>query len=1071
MADKQYNIKVGVETSDIDNAVKKTGELKKLSEKISIQYDIDGKPIDVVIDKSLNLQKQVRELTAQLRKTKEGTAEFKLLSTALGDAQDNLARSNAKSRDFLATLQLIPGPVGQIASQLNGAIGALKTFSSFSLKDIQFQLKETGNDIKDIFKNLLGLGEKVTDVSKAAANTADAAATTTNTVAEVANTAAIGANTKEQVVNSEAKITDAEATTVNTTAVTANSTQQVVNAQSIAAIIANLRAKIAVMQTSAQATTTDTTATETNTVATETNAVVTEKLTGLAKARAVATQFLTKVMVALGVAEEVAAVQAKVLASALVTTGILAIVVAVGFAISKLIEFASALGEVSDETKAATKAVADFKVKNIEVKNAILEAKEGVKSKKEALKEYNDKLGATVGYAGSLAQAEALMAANTDIVVESIRLRAMAQVLYGKSAEEAAKAITGEGMDPGFWEQSWNAIKAGGNILLMNQNNIMSYVDNLEESQKKVEKLSKAADDLEKKAIENDKKKKKGLAEPPKEGGAPTKKDDSEYQRMLADLDARIQLEINKENTSREELSKLLEKRAKMVEKHDKYTAKQSELLRQENGRKLQSALDDDTKRVEAYVSKVQDIEINAIKDEQERTEAAREKKRDDDIRALKYDEEYIKGSEEEKAKIKLDIETQYQMDLLKIRDQFFQKQLQQERDNFQRQVEYATKLKEEELVIGQQRIDDKTKFNDVYGDFFFGNKGLKKIYEKYFVDIRKQYTEEYDANNIQFNKELQQLATALKDKKITQETYSTEVKNIEDRTRQNKETYTQRLLDLDKLEMDSKRASTDLTIQIAERLGDFYDTLIQIRSADYENAQKDLDDKLKLYKKDTKEYNGVLKEKKALEENYLAQVKKMQINAALFDAAVSIARIIIDTQRAIISFSASVAPLGPAGIPIAAAYAIKSKILAALSIATIVGSGIAKIKGIEGQKGSTEGGDSGESGNGLGRGYAEGGMIRGKRHAQGGTLIEAEDGEAVMTRGAVTMFSPLLSAMNQMGGGTSFSNMNVVRPDNPIISNPAQEQAPIIVKSYVVEKDMTSSQQKQSRLKDLSTL
>lgn len=1070
MADKQYNIKVGVDSSDIDKAVQKTGELKKLSSTISIQYDIDGKPLDVVIDKSLNLQKQVRALTAELRKTKEGTSEFKLLSSALGDAQDGLARSNAKSRDFLATLQLIPGPVGEIASQLNGVIGALKTFSSFSLKDIQFQLKETGNDVKDIFKNLLGLGDKAGGAAKVAANTADAAATTTNTVAEVANTVAIGANTKEQVVNTESKIVDAEATTVNTTAVSANSTQQITNAQGIAVLIAQLRAKIALMQASTQSTTTETLATETNTVATETNAVATEKLTGLTKARAVATQILTKIMVFFGVAEEVAAVKAKALSAALVTTGILAIVVALGFAISQLIEFASSIGKVSDETAAATKSIAEFKVKTIEVKNAILEAKEGVKSKKEALKEYNDKLGATIGYAGSLAQAEALMAANTDIVVESIRLRAMAQVLYGKSAEEAAKAITGEGMTPGFWEQSWNAIKAGGNVLLMSQNNIMSYIDNLEETQEKVVKLGKAADELEKKAIENDKKKKKGLAEPPKDGG-PAKTDDSAYQKLLADLDARIQLEINKENTSREELSKLLEKRAKMVEKHDKYTAKQSELLRQENSKKLQSALDEDTKRVEAYVSKVNDIEINAIKDEQERTEAAREKKRDDDIRALKYDEEYIKGSEEEKAKIKLDIETQYQMDLLKIRDQFFQKQLQQERDNFQRQVEYATKLKEEELVIGQQRIDDKTKFNDVYGDFFFGNKGLKKMYEKYFVDIRKQYTEEYDANNIQFNKELQQLATALKDKKITQETYSTEVKNIEDRTRQNKENYTQRLLDLDKLEMDSKRASTDLTIQIAERLGDFYDTLIQIRSADYENAQKDLDDKLKLYKKDTKEYNGVLKEKKALEENYLAQVKKMQINAALFDAAVSIARIIIDTQRAIISFSASVAPLGPAGIPIAAAYAIKSKILAALSIATIVGSGIAKIKGIEGQRGSTEGGDSGESGNGLGRGYAEGGMIRGKRHAQGGTLIEAEDGEAVMTRGAVTMFSPLLSAMNQMGGGTSFSNMNVVRPDNPIISNPAQEQAPIIVKSYVVEKDMTSSQQKQSRLKDLSTL
>jgi hypothetical protein len=1070
MADKQYNIKVGVDTSDVDKAVQKTGELRKLSEKISIQYDIDGKPIDVVIDKSLNLQKQVRELTAQLRKTKEGTAEFKLLSTALGDAQDGLARSNAKSRDFLATLQLIPGPVGQIASQLNGVIGALKTFSSFSLKDIQFQLKETGNDIKDIFKNLLGLGEKVTDVSKAAANTADAAATTANTVSEVANTAAIGANTKEQTVNSIAKIDDAEATTINTIAQEGNSVEYKKNTGNVQASIAAFRARTIAQEQGTVATGMDTVATESNTVATETNAVVTEKLTGLAKARAVATQFLTKVMVALGVAEEVAAVQARVLASALVTTGILAIVVAIGFAISKLIEFASELGKVSDETAAATKAVADFKVKTVEVKNAILEAKEGVKSKKEALKEYNDKLGATIGYAGSLAQAESLMAANTDIVVESIRLRAMAQVLYGKSAEEAAKAITGEGMAPGFWEQTWNSIKAGGNVLLMNQNNIKSYVDNLEESNDKVVKLSKAADELEKKAIENDKKKKKGLAEPPKEGG-PAKKDDSEYQRLLADLDARIQLEINKENTSREELSKLLEKRAVMVEKHDKYSAKQSELLRQENSRKLQASLDEDTKRVEAYISKVNDIEIAAIQDEQERTEAAREKKRDDDIRALKYDEEYIKGSEEEKAKIKLDIETQYQMDLLKIRDQFFQKQLQQERDNFQRQIEYATRLKEEELVIGQQRIEDKTKFNDVFGDFFFGNKGLKKIYEKYFVDIRKQYTDEYDANNVQFNKEKEQLATALKEKKITQETYSTEVKNIEDRTRENKENYTQRILDLDKLEIDSKNASADVTLQIAERLGDFYDTLIQIRSADYENAQKDLDDKLKLYKKDTKEYNGVLKEKKALEENYLAQVKKMQINAALFDAAVSIARIIIDTQRAIIAFSASVAPLGPAGIPIAAGYAIKSKILAALSIATIVGSGIAKIKGIEGQRGSTEGGDSGDSGNGLGRGYAEGGLIKGKRHAQGGTLIEAEDGEAVMTRGAVTMFSPLLSAMNQMGGGTSFSNMNVVRPDNPILSNPAQEQAPIIVKSYVVEKDMTSSQQKQSRLKDLSTL
>ena len=101
------------------------------------------------------------------------------------------------------------------------------------------------------------------------------------------------------------------------------------------------------------------------------------------------------------------------------------------------------------------------------------------------------------------------------------------------------------------------------------------------------------------------------------------------------------------------------------------------------------------------------------------------------------------------------------------------------------------------------------------------------------------------------------------------------------------------------------------------------------------------------------------------------------------------------------------------------------------------------------------------------------GGLIGGRRHAQGGTLIEAEKGEAIMTRGAVTMFAPLLSTLNQMGGGTSFSKgaSGQAGYDNPIVTQPSQEQSPIIVKSYVVSSDMTSAQEKNARLKDLSTL
>ena len=58
------------------------------------------------------------------------------------------------------------------------------------------------------------------------------------------------------------------------------------------------------------------------------------------------------------------------------------------------------------------------------------------------------------------------------------------------------------------------------------------------------------------------------------------------------------------------------------------------------------------------------------------------------------------------------------------------------------------------------------------------------------------------------------------------------------------------------------------------------------------------------------------------------------------------------------------------------------------------------------------------------------------------------------------------------MGGGTSFTpSLMTTSYDKPIVTQPSQEQSPIIVKSYVVSSDMTSAQEKNARLKDLSTL
>jgi hypothetical protein len=414
-------------------------------------------------------------------------------------------------------------------------------------------------------------------------------------------------------------------------------------------------------------------------------------------------------------------------------------------------------------------------------------------------------------------------------------------------------------------------------------------------------------------------------------------------------------------------------------------------------------------------------------------------------------------------------MEEKYQQDLLKIKEKYFLKDLDIQKEVEKQKRENALSEGQQLLDLNQQLLTKKISLNDYYETLLTLNN--KELFEGYFVDLRKLYEENYNDTENSLKNELTLLQKAKEDKKITEEEYAKRVRDINQAILQNKQDYTTKLIELDDLERSSREAVVDRFFEAGQRVIDFYSALIDIRQANMDREMNEFDERLKLYAKDSEEYNAVLEEKRAAEKANLDKIKKMQTAAALADAAIQIARVIIDTQRAIVSFAASVAPLGPAGIPIAAAYATASKVLAGLSIATITAQGIAKIKQIQSQDVSTESPSGG--GSGLARGMEKGGMIGGKRHAQGGTMIEAEAGEAVMTRGAVTMFRPLLSMMNQMGGGTSFNVPNglVTLPDNPIRNNPSEEQTPIIMKTYVVERELTTSQEKQARLKNLSTL
>ena len=245
-------------------------------------------------------------------------------------------------------------------------------------------------------------------------------------------------------------------------------------------------------------------------------------LTGITKVYTTLNTALSKSFIAVGIGEQAAAAGAKAFAAALTATGIGAIIVGLGLLIANWDKVTDAITGATAETKTyeeaqsqVTKELTDFNKKLIDVENSFKAARAGTISKQDALKQYNDTIGKTIGFAGSLEQAEELMATNTPVIIQSIKLRTQANVFYAKSAEAAAKAVAGEGVEPTFWQSVGDYIASGGNQVgfIMKQSETLG--ENYADLAIKTDKFAKEGDKLTAEAIENDKKLKKGLAKPP----------------------------------------------------------------------------------------------------------------------------------------------------------------------------------------------------------------------------------------------------------------------------------------------------------------------------------------------------------------------------------------------------------------------------------------------------------------------------------------------------------------------------------------------------------------------------
>lgn len=98
--------------------------------------------------------------------------------------------------------------------------------------------------------------------------------------------------------------------------------------------------------------------------------------------------------------------------------------------------------EILNSTMDAYKSAAvDATAKTQEVKVSFDLARKGVISKEEALKTYNDTLGATFGEATNLNDAEKMFVSKTDAYIQATALRAQADTILKMAAEEKVKAM------------------------------------------------------------------------------------------------------------------------------------------------------------------------------------------------------------------------------------------------------------------------------------------------------------------------------------------------------------------------------------------------------------------------------------------------------------------------------------------------------------------------------------------------------------------------------------------------------------------------------------------------------
>jgi uncharacterized protein YoxC len=920
--------------------------------KIEIIYDINGKAIDVAIDKTLNLKQAVRELTKEVNKTQEGTDQFRLLSAKLNETKDNMDRVKAKSSELFGTLSLLPGPIGDFSQKTQGVVDLLKTFSGFKLSDVGNQFKELGNDIRGITSNLFGLS-KTTDELKSKDDKLNE--TVKETSSSFDKTAASTAAAGEKIKSYKGSVDELK----TSTKLAANETIGFVDGQ----------AQVMTAAENAAGATNKAGQGIANLGNAETGATVKAGL-------------LARALQAVGFSANAAAIAVGVLETALAAIGIgivIAGLVALGSALvdgaTYLYKWASGALAAEEATKRLSKALIDSNdefEKNGKILKRTGEERIALLKSQGASEETIRKQGID-----NLVKDRDLTAKTLGQTVDILK---QLQKNRGKNDEENNKQIEAalkkkKELEEKYKDQS-SAIK-------------VAELNNVTEKNKAIlEANKKAADDANKLA---EKRLADDLTLLEKE------KQLSEELIVLAEKTERgkalkeIEGQRDKEKREIEKLNidkKYEGVRSKaLLELEERYQLKKTEINKkydEEDYKKKKEADEKLAKEKEEASKKLNEIEIGALEEGVTKQKAIREAKYKDDLKEL-----------DKLFKDKLISEKEYQTAVINLNQGLV---------NDLKKIDDDKKKKDQEDKL--KKLDDDLKFLQIQTD------AEKNSFVAYWDDRQK-----------------------LLDKSKERELAAVD------------------LTESQKLDIEKKyvQLSKDLQKEKLQAYLGYVTAGLGVISGFFSQQQAinglAMDNELAKVK-------GNAEEEDKIKEKYFYKNRDAQKGQA----------IIATLQSAIQAYSAL------AGIPVVGPF------LGAAAAAAALVFGYKQVDLIAGQtyQSSNTSANSGSAPTipNYGKNYGEGGMIGGKRHAAGGTMVNAEAGEAIMTRGAVSMFGPMLSLMNQAGGGTTFStNMRTTSPDNPKSSYPSSANQSPVFKTYVVSNELTSEAQKQARLKDLSTL